>query len=134
MVKPLTLNDLIGPNSVDGEWIQMRIEAYVAEFNVQLSWPTLRAFILIRDNFTCRYCGSREKKMHVDHVRPASKGGQDVFDNLVACCIPCNSAKSNKDISLFLRQLWLKASSRLYSGGLSPPSNSPLKSELMRSG
>ncbi len=53
--------------------------------------------ILRRDNFKCRYCGHRgsETELHVDHVVPRSRGGDDHSINLVASCVPCNLAKSD---------------------------------------
>ena len=29
----------------------------------------------------------------VDHLKPEIEGGMDVLDNLVACCVTCNSSK-----------------------------------------
>lgn len=51
--------------------------------------------VLIRDEFTCRYCGKRgnQSQLHVDHVRPVSAGGSDAIDNLVTACVDCNLGK-----------------------------------------
>jgi 5-methylcytosine-specific restriction endonuclease McrA len=46
---------------------------------------------MVRDNFTCRYCGARATE--VDHVSPESRGGPTVAWNLVAACGPCNRSK-----------------------------------------
>lgn len=56
--------------------------------------------ILYRDNFTCRYCGSRpgSENLEVDHVIPRSKGGSDNSCNLVAACVTCNRRKSARII------------------------------------
>jgi len=58
----------------------------------------LRFSILIRDRRTCEYCGrkSPEVKLAVDHVIPASKGGDNSIFNLVTSCTECNSAKLAK--------------------------------------
>ncbi len=64
-------------------------------------WP-LRAKILHRDAFVCAYCGveGREStKWCVDHVVPLSRGGTHDEENLVACCSPCNSSKSDRLLS-----------------------------------
>jgi hypothetical protein len=52
--------------------------------------------ILYRDNFTCRYCGSRpgSENLEVDHVIPRSRNGSDNPCNLVAACVTCNRRKS----------------------------------------
>ncbi len=80
------------------------------------------AQVLVRDGFLCRYCGARlylgpavklldlcapdlelydrhgkaEPLRHlwatVDHVKPLQEGGTDCLENLVACCVRCNSS------------------------------------------
>lgn len=55
------------------------------------NWSKIRARILQRDARRCFYCGDRATS--VDHVIPASRGGSDRDDNLVACCWPCNQRK-----------------------------------------
>lgn len=51
--------------------------------------------ILKRDNHSCVYCGSK-KQLTIDHLIPKSKGGGNTWDNLVTCCISCNSKKGDK--------------------------------------
>jgi hypothetical protein len=58
-------------------------------------WP-LRNYIIERDGRTCHYCGDRPERLCADHVVPLSRGGTNDEDNLVACCIPCNSSKCDK--------------------------------------
>mgnify|MGYP005816753281 CR=1 FL=1 len=72
---------------------------------VQRSMKQLRAVVFRRDNGTCVYCG--EPAENLDHVRPRSKGGKDDTDNLVASCIPCNSAKGSMRSKTFRRRLRL---------------------------
>jgi 5-methylcytosine-specific restriction endonuclease McrA len=57
----------------------------------------LRFRILVRDRFTCRYCGGKapEVRVHVDHVKPRSQGGTNDPSNLVTSCKPCNEGKSD---------------------------------------
>lgn len=57
----------------------------------------LRYEILLRDNQTCRYCGTSSDivPLNVDHVVPRILGGKDVPENLVAACQPCNSGKNS---------------------------------------
>lgn len=54
--------------------------------------------IYLRDANICQYCGNTTKSanLSVDHVIPKSKGGLTSWDNLVACCLPCNGKKGNK--------------------------------------
>lgn len=58
----------------------------------------LRAKVLLRDGATCRLCGARPEdgaRLHVDHVRPWSKGGETVLENLQILCEKCNLGKTN---------------------------------------
>jgi hypothetical protein len=91
-----------------------------------------KAHVLVRDCFTCRYCGARlylpqaikvfdmydpSKGKHwhpstkleplrssgatVDHIIPEdAPKGYDTFDNLVACCVICNSRKGKGQLDL----------------------------------
>lgn len=54
--------------------------------------------IFLRDDFTCQYCAKTFSSFELtfDHVVPRSKGGQTDYENIVACCVACNSKKSNK--------------------------------------
>jgi 5-methylcytosine-specific restriction endonuclease McrA len=54
--------------------------------------------VLIRDNFTCQYCGTKlpPAKLTLDHVIPASKNGPKTWTNVVSACKPCNQRKGSK--------------------------------------
>lgn len=54
----------------------------------------LREKVLIRDAYTCYYCGQEANT--VDHIIPVSKGGISSDDNLIAACQRCNGGKSNR--------------------------------------
>lgn len=60
----------------------------------------LRFLILLRDKFTCQYCGRKppEVKLEIDHKYPKSKGGPTSMDNLITACRDCNNGK--RDIIL----------------------------------
>ena len=58
--------------------------------------PTLTNIALFaRDRYLCMYCGSRFSRSELtrDHVKPLSRGGLDVWENVVAACIACNLHK-----------------------------------------
>lgn len=55
-----------------------------------------RKNILIRDDFTCCYCGTRKGPMTVDHVIPKNQGGTDTWENLVCACENCNNKKGDR--------------------------------------
>src|SRR5262245_39389667 len=59
-------------------------------------WPTVRAFVLERDEHVCQYCGNEANT--VDHIIPRSKGGTTNPTNLVACCASCNRAKKDRTV------------------------------------
>lgn len=55
-----------------------------------------RKAVLARDSWTCQYCGSERLGLTVDHVIPRSRGGESVWENIVASCAPCNRRKGNR--------------------------------------
>jgi 5-methylcytosine-specific restriction endonuclease McrA len=57
--------------------------------------PKLRAKILERDGYACRYCGC-EEDLTIDHVVPRSKGGKNHSKNMVTACRPCNETKADQ--------------------------------------
>jgi 5-methylcytosine-specific restriction endonuclease McrA len=61
----------------------------------------LRYRILSRDKFRCVACGASPAKdigveLHVDHIYPWSRGGQNVEENLRTLCSKCNLGKGAK--------------------------------------
>ncbi|EFN55944.1 hypothetical protein CHLNCDRAFT_13740, partial [Chlorella variabilis] len=56
-----------------------------------------RANVMLRDRYSCQYCGS-SRELTIDHVVPQSKGGGNTWSNLVACCASCNSKKGDKSL------------------------------------
>lgn len=57
-----------------------------------------RRNIMLRDRHTCQYCGGvfAPKALTLDHVIPRSRGGAGSWENLVACCYPCNNRKADR--------------------------------------
>ena len=51
-----------------------------------------------RDECTCMYCGSTLPAglLTRDHIVPLSRGGRDVWENVVAACRPCNQRKDDQ--------------------------------------
>ena len=63
---------------------------------------SLRYKVLRRDHFRCVICGRSPAKdtnveLHIDHIIPWSKGGQNTDENLRTLCFDCNLGKSAKD-------------------------------------
>lgn len=76
---------------------------YRRNINYQRSLVTdaLREKIKKRDNYTCQICGAStydfpDLILHIDHIKPVSKGGLTEESNLQTLCAQCNLHKSNK--------------------------------------
>lgn len=70
-----------------------------ASYQRSLLTPSLRYDILKRDGFRCTICGRGQEdgvKLHVDHIKPVSKGGETTPSNLRTLCQDCNLGKSDK--------------------------------------
>ena len=66
----------------------------------KINWR-IRATVLIRDNCICKMCGASPSKdpsvtLHVDHIKPWSKGGETLIENLQTLCSVCNIGKSDE--------------------------------------
>jgi 5-methylcytosine-specific restriction endonuclease McrA len=54
--------------------------------------------LFARDQYLCLYCGRDGPRSLLtrDHVQPVSRGGRDIWENVVCACFPCNSRKGNR--------------------------------------
>ncbi|MEE9403836.1 MAG: HNH endonuclease, partial [Algisphaera sp.] len=57
-----------------------------------------RRNIFARDHNHCQYCGKDfpTSELSLDHVVPRSQGGGASWQNLVCCCVKCNSKKGGR--------------------------------------
>ena len=57
-----------------------------------------RRNLFARDDHQCQYCGKVEPthKLSLDHVVPRSHGGPTTWENIVCCCLRCNSRKGGR--------------------------------------
>jgi 5-methylcytosine-specific restriction endonuclease McrA len=71
----------------------VRLRRYV---RVPYRWntPLNRRSVFARDEHRCQYCGGPAES--IDHVVPRSRGGDHVWDNVVAACRPCNVRKRDR--------------------------------------
>ena len=71
-----------------------------------------RKNVLIRDRFTCQYCGKSLTLSTgtIDHLIPRSKGGPHSWDNVCAACKSCNNKKDNR----LPRELEMRPKKRKY--------------------
>lgn len=83
----LTINTII---AVDGKLSPKAMAHYN---RVPLSNRTL----FRRDQNVCAYCGGEflSSQLTRDHVHPTSKGGKNVWTNVVTACSPCNKRKDD---------------------------------------
>jgi len=56
--------------------------------------PLSRRAVFVRDSHRCQYCGATAE--NIDHVIPRSRGGEHVWENVVAACRPCNAKKEDR--------------------------------------
>jgi 5-methylcytosine-specific restriction endonuclease McrA len=85
--------------------------------------------VFARDGRTCRYCGSDEEPLHIDHIISRKRGGTHDLENLQVLCKLCNLRKSSKEEGVFLAQV---ATPPVFSSRISPmqseqPQDSPFK-------
>lgn len=82
-----------------------------------------RLEVLARDNYTCQYCG--EAATTVDHAISIKAGGDPVSrENLLACCVNCNSKKGSRSQSSFLGNM---RTPPVFSSIISPIRSRPVK-------
>jgi 5-methylcytosine-specific restriction endonuclease McrA len=57
-----------------------------------------RKNIYARDHGLCQYCGKQLLRQEItyDHVIPKSQGGETSWENVVTCCVECNSRKGGR--------------------------------------
>jgi 5-methylcytosine-specific restriction endonuclease McrA len=57
-----------------------------------------RRNLFARDEHRCQYCGREEPshQLSLDHVIPRSHGGPTSWENIVCCCLRCNSRKGGR--------------------------------------
>jgi 5-methylcytosine-specific restriction endonuclease McrA len=66
-----------------------------------------RRGVLVRDDFTCIYCGIQpggeqsgrilhKSDFTIDHVLPRSRGGRDTWTNTACACAACNHRKGDR--------------------------------------
>ena len=56
--------------------------------------PLSRRAVFARDGHRCQYCNRPAE--NIDHVVPRSRGGEHIWENVVASCRPCNARKENR--------------------------------------
>jgi 5-methylcytosine-specific restriction endonuclease McrA len=52
--------------------------------------------VFVRDDFTCQYCGVKNRDITLDHVIPRSQQGSHTWENVVCACGRCNRRKAGR--------------------------------------
>lgn len=95
-----------GKSSLTGKQSVLRMDTIIALSNNR-SPTKLRNFttppisnktLFKRDKNVCAYCGHEYPmgKLTRDHVNPVSRGGRDVWENIVTACSGCNQWKADR--------------------------------------
>jgi 5-methylcytosine-specific restriction endonuclease McrA len=71
----------------------LRLRQYV-RVPFRATVPLSRRSVFARDHGRCQYCGRPAENL--DHVLPRSRGGPHTWENVVACCRPCNARKGDR--------------------------------------
>lgn len=73
--------------------------------------PKTKFEIFKRDGFTCQYCGSHPPSaiLHIDHINPVSKGGDNSDGNLITSCSNCNGGKAARLLTSIPKSLKQKS-------------------------
>lgn len=91
------------------------LRTYINVPRRQAHWS--RKGVLVRDSYTCIYCGVQpghifkgrvlsKNDFTVDHILPKSRGGRDQWTNTACACYACNHRKGDKlpnEIAMKLR-------------------------------
>ena len=96
------------PDRLASTWLAKELAYYESERRGRESGT--RRIVFERDNHTCQYCGATNVPLHVDHVHPRSRGGNDDMENLTTACGRCNSSKGNKTLDEWVRPEWASPS------------------------
>lgn len=73
------------------EIIVLRDNYHIRRVNIKYS----RQSVFARDNWDCAYCGKTLEKDEatIDHIIPKSRGGKNVWNNVISSCKKCNAIK-----------------------------------------
>lgn len=78
------------------------------------AWVQTRDKVLKRDNNQCTSCGRRDD-LHVHHIHPKSKGGENNPLNLVTLCRKCHSKAHGREIHIMHVSSSAKAIFKIFS-------------------
>ena len=97
-----TVFEMRGGYNRSGQQSILRLPSIVAcdgkVHRVSFDPPLENKFLFRRDKNICLYCGGQfaHSDLSRDHVQPLSRGGIDVWTNVVTSCRRCNNRKADR--------------------------------------
>lgn len=76
--------------------IKIKTRQFIPENRKQVP-GRIRFEVLKRANGRCELCGTSDRELVIDHIKPKSRGGEDSINNYQALCVTCNSQKQDND-------------------------------------
>ena len=67
------------------------------QFHGHYFWDSARSYVMLRDRYTCRLCGTRHRarELDVDHIVEIARGGAALeYSNLQTVCRGCHARKT----------------------------------------
>jgi hypothetical protein len=103
----LTYDSMMPLNTISNDIMKNSVEKKIDDEilkqkyldNKNIARAGIRWQVFERDDFKCVACGASAQDgaiLHVDHIIPRSKGGEDIMENYQTLCHLCNIGKSNK--------------------------------------
>jgi 5-methylcytosine-specific restriction endonuclease McrA len=91
-----------GPTLMRGATLSLQTPSvirlrYFVKVPIRARAALSRRAVFVRDDHACQYCGANAENL--DHVIPRSRGGEHVWENVVAACRRCNAKKENRLLS-----------------------------------
>ncbi len=61
------------------------------------NWDEIRKRVYKLDNYSCVYCGGKNRVLQAHHIKKLSEDGSNNFDNLVTLCLDCHNNYHQKE-------------------------------------
>lgn len=94
--------------------VQVKLKEYIATTPAaRIPAQLTQRNLFVRDRYTCQYCGRRRRDLEEDqmltrdHIVPITRGGEDVWTNVVTACRKCNNLKADNLLSE-MTNAWVK--------------------------
>lgn len=93
----------------DGKLVKAIVRKSQRQISQDVSWQVFR-----RDGYSCRYCGTNDSPLTVDHLVLWEDGGPSEAPNLLSACKKCNNRRGNSTYEEWLKDdYYLRVSANL---------------------